>query len=65
MQEKDYHKEGHILEQDSEDQEQDLKQDQHLNQEQEDQEDQKENAHQENQIIEEIMDSFFQNPMIH
>ena len=44
------------------DQEQDLKQDQYLNQEQEDQ---KENAHQENQIIEEIMDSFFQNPMMH
>ena len=57
MQEKDYHTEDHILEQD-----------QHLNQEQEEQEeqeDQKENAHQENQIIEEIMDSFFQNPMMH
>ena len=62
MQEKDQRKEGHILEQDQEDQEQDLKQDQHLNQEQEDQ---KENAHQENQIIVEIMDSFFQNPMMH
>ena len=64
MQEKDYHKEGHILKQDQEDQEQDLKQDQHLNKEQEEQEDQKENAHQENQIIVEIMDSFFQNPMM-
>ena len=62
MQEKDYHTEDHILKQDQEDQEQDLKQDQHLNQEQEDQ---KENAHQENQIIVEIMDSFFQNPMMH
>ena len=59
MQEKDYHTEDHILEQD-----------QHLNQEQEqhlnkEQEDQKENAHQENQIIEEIVDSFFQIPMMH
>ena len=65
MYRKDYHKEGHILEQDQEDQEQDLKQDQHLNQDQEDQEDQKKNALQENQIIVEIMDSFFQNQMIH
>ena len=62
MQEKDYHTEDHILEQD---QHLNQEQEQHLNKEQEDQEDQKENAHQENQIIEEIVDSFFQIPMMH